>query len=312
MKKKILTVFAMALSTIGAMAQVDFTFDEEWVAPPFANAENPLGWTGFNVLTTSFVGMPQTVFQETANPYSGTAAVKIVTEVIPNPYRPGQNFDTVGVLIIGDITMASPISVQYGDSLIPSTRPAQLSFACKYTPQAGDSAFVLAYLTHFNGVKRDTIASGKYATGVTTANYSIQNVTMNYDPNPAFNTVLADSQFVLVSASIYSHAGAKKGSTLWVDQMAWSGYVSINDIGNVKNTVSVFPNPAADNIIITSSMNAKAVEVMDVTGRLIDTYSMQNNKADLQTTGFSPGMYFYTILSDTNEIMNRGKFEIVR
>lgn len=306
MKKLLLSLSAVALFMAGAKAQ-DMGF-ETWVdaAPPLVTIDDPQGWASLNALT--FVGTPQSVFKETTAPAAGTASAKIVTvkvsgATIPNPY--GGTLDTAGILIVGSINF-SPPGLIYGKNY--ANRPAVLTFQSKYTPMPGDSAFILAYMTHWNGVSRDTLGTGKFATGANTTTYSTNTLNMTYDP--AFMGVMADSQQIFISSSVYSHDGAKIGSTFYVDALTWTGYVSTNDIDGVVNNVSVYPNPANNLISIECSVAAKAVEIMDVAGRKIGSFTMQSNKASIQTSDFAKGLYIYQVLDDNNKVLNRGKFEV--
>ncbi len=314
MKNIILTISVVASSVIGAMAQSpDFGF-ETWgdAAPPFVTIDDPLGWAGLNALTA--VGTDTSVFKITVGPAAGSASVKIRTvkivgAAIPNPYAAG-NLDTAGLLVIGKVNI-SPPGIKYGYNY--TWRSQILTFQSKYSPMAGDSAFVLVSLTKWNGFSssRDTIARGKYATGVSTTSYSLQTINLTYDP--AFATVLPDSEQIFISSSIYNHDGAKIGSTFYVDDFAWSGYNSTNEINGTVNNVSVYPNPATNNItIVASSVDASIISITDITGRLVGSYSMINNKTDIQTETFAPGIYIYSIFSQKKEVINRGRFEIVK
>jgi hypothetical protein len=49
---------------------------------------------------------------------------------------------------------------------------------------------------------------------------------------------------------------------------------------------------------------------MDISGRKIGSYNMLSNKASIQTSGFSNGMYIYQVLDKDNKVLNRGKFEV--
>ncbi|MCE9539246.1 MAG: T9SS type A sorting domain-containing protein [Bacteroidetes bacterium] len=312
MKKILLTISVVALSFIGAMAQSpDFSF-ETWNNVQFSTTiQDPQGWASLNTLNV-FTATPKSVFKETTSPFGGTASAKITTvkiigAAIPNPYQTG-DIDTAGLLTIGQI-VASPPSIKYGYNY--TWRSQVLSFQCKYTPMAGDSAFVLATLTKWNGTSRDTIAIGKYATGATTTSYSLNSITLNYDP--AFASVVPDSQQIFISSSIYSHNGAKIGSTFYIDDIAWSGYNSTNEINSRINNVIVYPNPSTNNIsIVASSVDAAIIRITDITGRLIGTYSMTDNEANIQTSTFASGIYIYSILDQKKNVMSRGRFEITK
>lgn len=312
MKKLILTFSTVVLSAVSAIAQSpDFSF-ETWNNVQFSTTvQDPQGWASLNTLNV-FTATPKSVFKETTSPFGGLASAKITTvkitgALIPNPYEAG-DLDTAGLLTIGQI-VASPPSIKYGYNY--TWRSATLSFQSKYTPMAGDSAFVLATLTKWNGTSRDTIASGKYATGANTTSYSLNSINLTYDP--AFASVVPDSEQIFVSSSIYSHNGAKIGSTFYVDDFAWSGYNSVDDINGTVNNVFVYPNPATNNISITaSSIDAAIINVTDITGRLVGSYSITNKTANIQTTTFASGIYIYSVLDQKKAIINRGRFEITK
>jgi hypothetical protein len=312
MKKLLLSISTIIISVTVLMAQApDFGF-ETWVNVPLSSSvQDPQGWASFNV-AASF-GMSQTVFKETAAPHVGTASAKVVTDVlppniqVPNPLTPGQNFDTVGLLTIGK-TQFSPPYIKFGYSY--AWRPATLSFGCKYTPGTGDTAFVVVFLTKWNGNSRDTIARGTYKTGTSSNTYTVQNLNLTY--NTSFNNVMPDTQQVYVSSSIYAHDGAKQGSTFYIDGLSWSGYVGISDINGTANAVSIFPNPAENQINFNCSIEADAVELTDITGRKVGIYKMNNNTVTVQTSEFTPGIYLYNMLNNKKETINRGKFEVTK
>lgn len=321
MKKIILSVSAIIAIAFNGSSQVasDLNF-ENWsvIFAPSGPMEDPNGWASFNLLNSAFTGsMPLTVFKETTGVIpAGLIAAKIVTEVvpgtilIPDPFQPGQNFDTVGLVATGKIIVGSPPSLKLGN-ILPAgvTRPATLSFSSKYTPVSGDSAFVLAYITRWNGASRDTIAEGQYATNATTTSFALNNITMVYDP--AFSSAVGDTMIILASSSVFRHSGAKKGSTFYVDNFVWSGYNSINEIGNI-GSVSIFPNPAVNHVTFTSTVNAVEVEVMDLAGRKVGVFSMNGNTVTVETTSFSSGMYLFNVLNEKKQVINRGKFEIAK
>jgi len=234
--------------------------------------------------------------------------VKVQGATVPNPY--GGNLDTAGILAIGKINV-SPPGLTYGYAL--ADRPALLTFQSKYTPMPGDSAYVFAYMTHWNTAtnSRDTIGSGRYSTGAATSAYASNSLSMSYDP--IYYNVVADSEQIFISSSIYrSHHGAKVGSTFYIDDLVWSGYVGVNDIADHKNSVSVYPNPATDRIAIECSVSAKTVTVTDMTGRTVGSYLMNNNKAEIETNSFAKGIYFYNVFDAKGLSLNRGKFEVTR
>lgn len=309
MKKILLSAFAIIAFAFNGTAQAPDLMFENWANVPLSSTnQDPVGWASLNAL--NIVGTAVSVYKETIAPNQGLISAEIRTvdvngASIPNPYTTG-NIDTAGILVMGTINI-SPPGLTYGKPM--SGRPATLAFTCKYSPMPGDSAFVLAYLTRYFAGSRDTIAWGKYETGATTTTFAANSLTMNYDP--AFSTVWADTMLVFASSSVYSHPGAKIGSTFYIDAMSWSGYNSINEAAQ-PSSISIFPNPATNNISFTSKVNADAVEVLDIIGRRVGVYTMIGNALTIETSSFSSGMYIYNVLNEKKEVVNRGKFEVTK
>lgn len=310
MKKLLLTISVFVSSVIISTAQSpDFDFETWNNVINSTTVQDPQGWASLNTLIN--FGGTQSVFKETTTPFEGTASAKITTvkvtgAAIPNPYGTG-NLDTAGLLVIGKVNI-SPAGIKYGYNY--AWRPAVLSFQSKYTPMAGDSAFVLAYLTKWSVNHRDTIASGKFHTGTSTTAYSLNSLTLVY--NPTFANVMPDSEQIYISSSIYSHHGAKIGSAFYIDALVWSGYNSINNINGLECNVSVYPNPATNNITLTCTIDVSVIEINDITGRLVGSFSMTDNKINIETSAFAPGVYLYNMLNREKKMINRGKFVIVK
>jgi hypothetical protein len=314
MKKIILSILTSTLISLSGFSQApDFGF-ETWANVPFSTTvQDPVGWASFNVLGIS--GMPQSVFKDTTtpSPFAGTTSVKVVTGKLPasvlieNPFNTTENLDTVGLLVVGKTQLSTTAPVLFGYPY--TTRSANLSFASMYQPAGNDSGFVVAFLTKWNVNHRDTIARGIYSTGANATVYSSNNISMVY--NPAFAFVNPDTQRVYISSSVYLHPGAKMGRAIFVDALQWSGLViGTNDIDGISNKVSIYPNPANTSVSFKSDVAAERVEIIDITGRMIDSYQMNDNQLTIQTNNLAPGIYIYNLYNEQKIIIGRGKFEI--
>ncbi|HRG39333.1 MAG TPA: T9SS type A sorting domain-containing protein, partial [Bacteroidia bacterium] len=162
---------------------------------------------------------------------------------------------------------------------------------------------------HYNTTTKLTeiIATGTWSTTATATSWTQQSLKLTYDAN--LKTVAPDTIRFMASAS--SLFRPKINSTLYIDDIGFSGYVSTNNIDGVSNNVSVYPSPAKENVTISISVNAAAVEIFDLTGRSIGVFPMTNNKATIETANYSAGMYLYNVLGAQNNVLGRGKFEVV-
>jgi hypothetical protein len=68
-----------------------------------------------------------------------------------------------------------------------------------------------------------------------------------------------------------------------------------------KNTVLLYPNPANELIYIHSSgSNPLQVEICDAQGKLLVQTSLQQNQAEINVSGLTPGIYFCAFSMETN------------
>jgi hypothetical protein len=307
MKKILLTIMTGVLTTLSVSAQVDYGF-ETWAATPngAAGVEDPKGWASFNVLTNALIGMSQTVFKETAAPAVGSAAAKIVTRPIP-PSAPIPGYDTAGILAIGTINILTQ-SIKLGTPY--TNRPQIVHFSTKYQPVGLDTGSVTVLLTKFNTTtsKVDVVAKGTFNTSATSTTWTAQALTLDY--TPGLMNVAPDTIKIMISSSSFYRP--KIESTLYIDDITMSGYVSTNDIDGVENNVSVYPTPARESVSFSISVKAYAVQIMDITGRNLGVFPMTNNKVTVETNSYKAGMYIYNVVDENGKALGRGKFEVVK
>jgi Secretion system C-terminal sorting domain len=80
---------------------------------------------------------------------------------------------------------------------------------------------------------------------------------------------------------------------------------SINDTFLAQN-VQIYPNPATDILSIeVQNMQLKEVAILDLTGRIIQTYKTENSRFDVPLGQQVAGSYFVKILSDKGVVVKR-------
>ncbi len=113
--------------------------------------------------------------------------------------------------------------------------------------------------------------------------------------------------YILASATMDSTGAVKRVSWL---QSAPVG-VGIKEVTESNNEL-VFPNPAQNEInFVADASQQKAIQIFDVTGRLIDIITITNNQTTINTSNYANGMYRYNIIGKDNSILNKGKFTII-
>ncbi len=114
--------------------------------------------------------------------------------------------------------------------------------------------------------------------------------------------------FPIVTATMDS-TGLGVKSVQWLQSLPITG---INEVASSVN-VNVYPNPAENELNISiDGLKTESIQVFDITGRLINSYSVQNNYALINTTTFANGIYTYSIIGKENAVLNRGKFTVAK
>ena len=75
----------------------------------------------------------------------------------------------------------------------------------------------------------------------------------------------------------------------------------------------MYPIPAQNEInFVIDASKVASIQLFDISGRLIDTYIVSNDKAVINTSDLSNGVYSYSVIGKENVILNQGKFTVVK
>lgn len=312
--KKLFLSLSLSCAAVCAFAQTPTWNFEGWTGS--GPVIEPIGWVSGNVLTM-IPGNKQSVFQAIApDIHGGTYAMKIVTvDVVINP-DPTTTPDPIGFVATGSF---SGVTLKGG---FPYTvRPASAELWYKYAPSGVDTASFFMWLTKWNAttVSRDTIAWGYWKTSATVSAFTNTGpLTLVY--NAAFPTTLPDTAGVIFSATGSGCLTCGNiGSTLWVDDITFSGWNGINEHPS-SNGVIVFPNPANEYVtIIADVYDASSVIAYDVTGKIISSTALKQTMSGISrkegvinTSTFSAGLYSYAVFDARGNTLRNGKFNVVR
>lgn len=74
---------------------------------------------------------------------------------------------------------------------------------------------------------------------------------------------------------------------------------------------NVFPNPATTVVNFETEYNkASKIEILDITGRLIETVDFTMGSTQVNTTNYSNGVYIYNITNTNGVVVKTGKFSV--
>jgi hypothetical protein len=129
-------------------------------------------------------------------------------------------------------------------------------------------------------------------------------------PGPSFKST---SGLATGIPHVFKFASIFKPSAVLAAQNALlaSTSVGINEIKNVNNAISIYPNPISDNATITlnSSINLSNAEfqIYDVIGKLIKSTPVNSHEFTFEKGNLSGGLYFYKLINNGSEL-STGKF----
>lgn len=301
MKKNIFIFLIISFSNLNIGAQPNGGF-ENWHTE--YGYQVPDDWQTFNFLSITFPPNPISVIKVTGiDKHSGNYALKLKTVFIHTNPAPGVIDDTIGGFFTGKIAI-SPPTVTYG---FPFTgRPEKLEFWHKYIPVGMDEGGVAIILKKWNGSGVDTVATGKLVF-TETATYVKLQVELDY-----FLTAIPDSAIIAFASSRKDNM-ARVGSTLYVDDVAFTGWVGIDEYSRYPGKVKLYPNPARDNVtIITEIEEAENIKITDITGKIICEEKIQNYKVNINTGFFAESIYFYEISDKKQQVIAKGKFNVIQ
>jgi len=253
MKKLILNLIAITLTTNFAFAQIPNNGFENWTS--MGSYNNPDNWDQLNAMTSSM-----SVYTATkgtpGNP--GTAYLKLVSKNVTGMgIMPG--IATTGKINVSNITVTGGFAF--------TQRPQSLTGAWQYMMGTNDTGFAAIYLTKWNTSMgmRDTVAmSWQKLFGMGAMSWTNFTINLMYMSGGNPDT----AQIILSSSGMTPVAG----SQLFVDNLAFAGSVAGIKQNKLNAEIKLFPNPTSDKLTVslTNSKTTKGqIEISDFQGKKV-------------------------------------------
>lgn len=107
-------------------------------------------------------------------------------------------------------------------------------------------------------------------------------------------------------------AEVQKGKIIVANWLKGDTILGINQITDKAGSL-VYPNPANNVLNIKlASCETGTVKVIDITGREISSSQFSNKQAQINTSCFSNGIYFYQVFDRSGNWVDTGKFSVVK
>lgn len=325
--KKIILSSALLLAAVAIKAQAP-TFNFQTWSSAFSEPQEPKGWITENILASPLLATfgavpnpnpnPTSVFKDSlGNAHTGYS-MKITTVHIqsnPLPGTPPSGLpDTVGIAMTGSVGFVNgSLSLKTGFPMVG--RPQNLTFWYKSSPMTGDTCGASVQLWKSVSGVRKMVATGEFRTGATVGTMTQATVTLNYDPIEGWRW--SDSASITFGSSYrVGLQHPKIGSTLWVDDLVWGTdlITGISESAAAMPQVSVYPNPATTlvNFETAAAANAEKVCLYDLTGKMVSSELFDNNKARINTSSLSNGLYIYTVTDRDKRVISTQKLNVNR
>lgn len=100
----------------------------------------------------------------------------------------------------------------------------------------------------------------------------------------------------IVKLYVYDAAFPSTGDTVtWVVN---AGSVSVTEISNVWNGVTIYPNPTSDFITLSGVPQTCFVSVFEMTGKLVESFTVNQNQKTINTSAYNNGTYLMVIRNE--------------
>lgn len=292
-KFTLLVALAATFSTLFAQ-QIPNAGFETWSAPTA-----PDNWTSVDKLFGAPLGF---CVKDTVSKVEGLASVKIKSDSIAQVPQAGV---VPGILSLGSATyVPGGQPTFYG---IPfAFRPDTLFFAYKYAPAAGDTAGLEIVLTQAG----NTLLGGGIALTGTAGNWASVYIPMTS------NYTAAGTPDTLYLQFFSSYNQGVKGSVLNIDRVRF-GYVSQpSGVKSMENSIAVtlYPNPAYDNLTIasTESLTGFTFEAVNMEGKVVLTEVLKGQQSTISINSLSTGNYIYQVKDLDGVVVSTDRFNIAK
>jgi len=98
-----------------------------------------------------------------------------------------------------------------------------------------------------------------------------------------------------------------------VDWQKSTPTVGVQEQAKAITGVSLYPNPTTNDITIETSLNnTSRIEILDVTGKLIENIVFNKSKITISVSNYDSGIYFYNIYDVNGGVLHSNKFAVTK
>jgi len=292
MLKAVTVLFVFVHATACAQNPIQNSSFENW--EDYGSYSDPHGWQSNNYVTAGFGIIP---VEEDTVAVEGDLSVKLVTkgDTSGNTVAPG--------ILCGGTFNSSTLFCD-GGFPIPKSYDFFNGYAF-YTPAQDDKGGVAAFFFRWNSNKnkRDTTAVAFLPIEDTQSGFEYFSI-----PFSLVSLANPDSACIILASSTEAGNSPPKGSKLRVDNVEFSDATGVTEISQLQ--VTMFPNPANDKIVfqMPPTLETFTMNLYDAMGRKFKTSLLATNHLQINTSGFTEGIFFYDVRNEAGKARASGSF----
>ncbi len=289
MKRSSLFIFVITFLSVAASAQIPNNSFETWTS--VGTYEVPALWGTLNH-TTASSGIYTATKATPGMP--GSFYMKVTSKTINGAVVPG-----IAVSGVLDTITKKPKS-----GFPFYSRPSAFTGKWQHMVYGLDQGQINVALTKWNmsTQSRDTVALATQTLSGMVMSWGNFSISFSYYSGSA-----PDSCIIELRAS---GATATNLDYIWVDNLAFSGTVAgINETAGSINSVSLYPNPAKNSVMINYELKKSSpviLEVYSIEGKLIHTRNVGavvgNQTTVLDISVYKKGTYFLSIITNDGKM----------
>lgn len=90
----------------------------------------------------------------------------------------------------------------------------------------------------------------------------------------------------------------------------YSLFNTVAELEKLAQSIKAYPNPASTIFTVSVKSTGASVDIMDITGRLVESSAVSMDEATFDVSTYKSGVYFYQVKNGEGKIAKSGKFTV--
>jgi hypothetical protein len=273
------------------------------------NYDLPDFWKTTDSVSMANGPFQQSAIRETANVHGGSSALRLKTWPLNIPLP--LNLPVPGVASNGSINTTT-LSIIGGT---PDTvRHRKLTGFYRFIKAGSDTASIVVGLYKYDtGTNtRKTVAAGTLKISDATAGTAYVSFDLDFNYIEGYKP---DSMLMYIATGPLAINSGTVGTELWIDDLAFSGTVGIDELASPVKNLSVYPQPAARDLNVSFELERPLqleARLLDLSGKLVLSQTLDANRVRLDVSLLPAGNYLLNLVDERGQAVSAKPVSIQR